>query len=103
MLAARLLVSFRSTVKDQTSACGDLRSGLMPAMLGLAPGSPPCALRPPWKVGKVNPKGAVLEVPSAKMGACAVAVQHGTKFGAINPGGMPRNSSCTFALVSQLS
>src|SRR5258708_1761987 len=91
---------------------GDFKSGLMPPMAKLAPTTPPCELSPPPdcgvepvpgpKVGNVNPKGGLLPVPSAKIGACALAVPPATKVGKTSPGGLPRNSSCTLAEVSQL-
>src|SRR4029077_13978987 len=55
-----------------------------------------------WKVGNVNPNGGLLLVPRTKMGPCAVAVPPAKKVGKTKPGGLPRNSSCTFAEVSQL-
>src|SRR5579864_1424021 len=112
MLAANLLLSFRSTVTDQISDLGDFNSGLIPPMAKLAPTTPPCAFRPPPdcgvgpvpgpKVGKVNPKGGLLLFPKTKIGAWADAVPPATNVGATSPGGLPRNSSCTFAWVSQL-
>src|SRR5450755_26577 len=94
------------------SDLGDFKSGLIPPMAKLAPTTPPCAFSPPPdcgvkpvpgpNVGNVNPKGGLLPVPSTKMGACAEAVPPATNVGATSPGGLPRNSSCTFAWVSQL-
>ena len=50
----------------------------------------------------MNPKGGLLLFPRTKIGACAESVPPATKFGATSPGGLPRNSSWTFAWVSQL-
>src|SRR6185312_460364 len=76
----------------------------MPEIPGWAPGKPPCAFKPGEVMrGKLNPNGGVLPVPCWKILPCADAVPPGTNVGTNNPGGFPRNSSCTFALVSQLS
>src|SRR5579862_3019614 len=107
-----LLPSFRSNVTDQMSDFGDFSSGLMPPIAKLAPTTPPCEFRPPPdcgvepvpgpKVGNVNPNGGLLLVPRTKIGACADTVPPATNVGATSPGGLPRNSSCTFACVNQL-
>src|SRR5215469_8398951 len=84
----------------------------MAAILKLAPTTPPCVFSPPPdcgvgpvpgpKVGKVNPNGGLPLFPSTKIGACVLAVPPWTNVGFTSPGGLPRNSSCTLACVSQL-
>src|SRR6476646_6603427 len=54
----------------------------------------------PARLGNVNPNGGVLEVPFVKIGGVA---EPGKKVGKIKPGGLPRNSSCTLADVSQFA
>src|SRR3954462_8920368 len=111
-VAAKILLILRSTLRDQMLDFGDFSSGLMPPMAKPAPTTPPCALSPPPdcgfgpvpgpKVGNVNPNGGLLLSPKAKIGACALAVPPAKNVGNTNPGGLPRNSSCTLADVSQL-
>src|SRR4026207_2353760 len=89
-------------------AVGVFRSGLMPPMGNAAPAIPPFSSSTggnghsgdPARLGKVNPKGGVSPVPCTNTGGLA---DPGKKVGRISPGGLPRNSSCTFACVSQLA
>src|SRR5438045_1380803 len=99
-VAASAWVIFRSTESDQMSAHGDLSSGLIPPIGKLPPTRPPFESRPPGNVGNVNPNGGLLLFPRPKIGGVAVPAEKDAR---MSPGGLPRNSSCTLAEVSQLA
>src|SRR6185437_11485442 len=71
----------------------------MPPIAKFAPTTPPWAFNPPGNVGNVNPKGGLLLLPRLKIGGFAVPAKN---VGLTSPCGLPRNSSCTLAEVSQL-
>ena len=89
-------------------AVGDFKSGLIPPIGAAAPAMPPLASRhgavgqsaEPARLGNVNPNGGVLPLPWLKIGGVDDPAK---KVGRIRPGGLPRNSSCTLADVSQLA
>src|SRR5919108_5650396 len=89
-------------------AVGVFRSGLIPPIGNAAPRIPPFSSRQgavgqssePARLGNVNPNGGVSDVPCTNTGGVGEPAK---KVGSINPGGLPRNSSCTLAEVSQLA
>src|SRR3954447_2492449 len=89
-------------------AVGDFKFGLIPPIGAAAPAIPPLESRhgavgqsaEPARLGNVNPKGGVLPVPCVNTGGVDDPAKN---VGRISPGGLPRNSSCTLADVSQFA
>ena len=74
----------------------------MPPMPKLAPTTPPWALSPPWKVGKRKSKRRFVAGSLNENRSLRGRRPAGYEVSVASPGGLPRNSSCTFAEVSQL-
>src|SRR6266540_303613 len=108
MLPDRLDRSCRSSVATKMYAVGDFNSGLIPPIGNAAPLMPPLSSRQgatghraePAGGGKANPNGGVSLEPWTKTGGVE---DPSKKVGRMSPGGLPRNSSWTFACVSQLA
>src|SRR5919109_1521566 len=100
--------SRRSTAAEKIYAVGDFNSGLIAPIGKAAPLMPPFSSRhgawgqraEPASGGNMNPKGGVSLVPWTKIGGVD---EPSKKVGRMRRGGLPRNSSCTFACVSQFA